>query len=297
MKTCPHCKESFEFEIPQQFGAHIVNCESNPKLKERLKCNKNISVSNFERHYNKCNTVNKKQITVDESWKVDVDKYKCPHCELIFHKLGICGHIFQMHTPDGVEYKNKKYSNAETKSKMGWSRGLTKETDNRVNKASEQQKEMYATGKRIHHQLGKPLSSEQKSKISKSHSKMLEENEISNNFKHVKFYKQKNIIGEEYSLRGKYELKMSQWLNDNKILWIRKIYIQYIKEGVEKTYVPDFYLPNFNLYIETKGYYSIIDKTKMSLVLEQNNINVKMIFKKTIDNLNSILTIDELLLE
>jgi len=80
-------------------------------------------------------------------------------------------------------------------------------------------------------------------------------------------------------------------------LWIRKIYIQYIKEGVEKTYVPDFYLPNFNLYIETKGYYSIIDKTKMSLVLEQNNINVKMIFKKTIDNLNSILTIDELLLE
>jgi hypothetical protein len=35
MKVCKYCKNSFDFEKPKQFGAHLTNCKDNPKKLER----------------------------------------------------------------------------------------------------------------------------------------------------------------------------------------------------------------------------------------------------------------------
>ena len=53
-------------------------------------------------------------------------------------------------------------------------------------------------------------------------------------------------------------------------------------------------MPEYDLYLETKGYYPECDQVKMRLVLEQNNINLRMIFGKTIKNLDNIKNINEL---
>lgn len=315
MKTCQHCKESFVFDKPQQFGSHVTNCSSNPKRKQILenlsssqkgvpkskktcdKCNKDISSSNFDRHYIKCGLENSDKIYLQEEWLKANGKYACPHCNEEFSKKGICNHIFLQHTDKGKDYKNNKFSNESVKLKMGWSRGLTKETDNRVKKAAEQQKEFYSTGKFKHPFLGRNLTAEHKEKLSIAQSNLIESGGGSNNFKHVKYYKNINIIGDEYSLRGGYELKISNWLNEKNILWTKGNNFKYKINGVNKTYVPDFYLPEFDYYLETKGYYPEKDKIKMKLVLEQNDINLEIIFKDTIENLENIHTINELLLK
>ena len=244
MKKCPHCNEEFEFEKPKQFGAHVVNCSFNPRRKEKLnnlsvslkgkkkktklcdKCNKEISASNFDRHYIKCNPTKRQTINIEESWKVG-NVYKCPHCDKIFTKTGIGTHIFMQHTTEGIKHKESKFSDKTIKSKMGWSRGLTKETDERVKNAAEQQHNMFITGQIINHWQNKELSAEHKSKLSLAQIKVLEGSNIISNFKHIRYYKNKNILGLEYNLRGLYELKLSEWLNLHKILWIRNKILSY----------------------------------------------------------------------
>lgn len=312
MKKCPHCNNEFNFEKPKQFGAHVVNCSFNPKKKERLKnislnlkgrpktkklcdkCGKMIANSNLDRHMKKCGSNKRQIITVQEEWKTNTGKYKCPYCESLFSKKGIGSHIFYQHTADGYDNKKKKFSDETIKSKMGWSRGLTTETDERVRKASEQQKELYATGQIISHWKDKNLSAEHKSKLSLAQTKVLNEFEITSNFKHIKYYKCKNLLGEEFNMRGLYEVKLSEWLNLNKIVWTRGMTLNYIQDGVERLYSPDFYLPEHNLYLETKGYYPECDQIKMKLVLEQNNINLRIIFRETINKLSNIQSISEL---
>lgn len=311
MKKCPHCNNEFIFEKPKQFGAHIVNCIFNPKIKERLKnisnslkgkrkpkklcnkCDKMIAIPNFDRHNEKCTPNKSKTIKIKEEWKVE-DKYKCPYCNTLFSKFGIGTHIFMQHTNDGTQYKNKKFSDMEMKSKMGWSRGLTKDTDVRVKNAAEQQRRLFESGEIVSYWKNKKLSPEHKYKLSLAQTKILNEFEITNNFKHVKYYKCKNLLGEEYNMRGLYEVKISNWLNANNITWTRGKKLNYIKENVNKTYSPDFYLPEYDLFIETKGYYPECDQIKMKLVLEQNCINLRILFKETIDNLDNIKTISEL---
>ena len=127
---------------------------------------------------------------------------------------------------------------------------------------------------------GKTISKEQKEKLSLYRSKILEELGIGG-FKTIKWYKFKNINEEEFILRGRWELNVAEILNENKVYWIRKVYIPYIdSEGIKRTYTPDFYLPNLDRYIEVKGYFSEKDQTKIELVKKQNDINLILIREK-----------------
>ena len=89
-------------------------------------------------------------------------------------------------------------------------------------------------------------------------------------------------------MRGKWELELAKILNNENIYWIRKVYLTYMKNEIAKIYCPDFYLPDYNKYIEVKGYFSQIDKEKISLVLEKNNIDLQMIFKKDLMQIMNI---------
>jgi len=182
-------------------------------------------------------------------------------------KCTICGEIFQ--TRQSMQYHRK--STHEVKRGCGWSwnKGLTAETSEIIRNIAEKNK---ISMKGISHKQSK----ETKEKLSEIRSLTLDKN--NGGFQDVGWYRVNNINGVEFTVRGTWELTIAELLNKHKILWIRNQCLKYTKDGLIKTYNPDFYLPISNEYIEVKGYYSDNDKLKMKLVLEQNkNVRIYMI--------------------
>ena len=46
--------------------------------------------------------------------------------------------------------------------------------------------------------------------------------------------------------------------------------ISYVLDNKRKRYTPDFYLPEFDMYVELKGYWWGDDRRKMDAVLDQH---------------------------
>jgi hypothetical protein len=66
-------------------------------------------------------------------------------------------------------------------------------------------------------------------------------------------------------LHGKWELKYAQWLDNNRVKWMRcKQAFEYTFENKTRRYTPDFYLPDTDEYIEIKGYKTNKDIAKWS---------------------------------
>jgi hypothetical protein len=104
----------------------------------------------------------------------------------------------------------------------------------------------------------------------------------SNGLIKCKFYKIFNpYLGKEVSVQGTYELKYAEFLNENDIKWDRGKYINipYFSD-INRTYYPDFYLVDEDVYIETKGYFFEVDKIKMNNVINQNKDKVIKILLK-----------------
>lgn len=144
--------------------------------------------------------------------------------------------------------------------------------------------------------LGVPHShtKDSREKLSIARSRVIEELGVGG-FKHVLTYNVSNIIGEEYCVRGKWELEISKWLNSNGIIWKGKKYLRYFDSEINRTYIPDFYLPDSNLYLEIKGYFSNGDKKKMEMVIQQNEVEIFLINAKCYNKLSSFTSLDELL--
>ena len=180
--------------------------------------------------------------------------------------------------------KNKgKYN--RSKDYIPWNKGLTKETDERVKQSSETYKTNFEAGKfKI---IGHKHTLETRNKLSEIHSKYLDSCKAG--FSDVGWYKITNLNGEEFTVRGTWERDFGNYLTDKKILWIRNKQLKYIQtDNSVHRYNPDFYLPDKDLYIEVKGYFSNKDKEKIKLVLTQHKINLKFIreaeIKKIKDN-------------
>ncbi len=127
---------------------------------------------------------------------------------------------------------------------------------------------------------GRIVSEETKVKLSIARSKYLEEHG-GGGYPDVKWWYASNIEGEEFIVRGLLERDIAELLNIENRLWIRKIYLPYYTStGRLRMYAPDFYLPNENLYIEAKGFYSESDQNKMASVCEVNSIEcISIVFK------------------
>jgi len=124
-------------------------------------------------------------------------------------------------------------------------------------------------------------SNKTKEKLSAIRSKYLEE-VGKGGFKTIKWFSVPNIRGEEFIVRGTWELTVAQWLNNHGIYWKRRVYIPYTVDGIQKTYTPDFYIPDSDIYLEVKGYLSQADSKKLDLVKTQNNIKLKLLLDREI---------------
>lgn len=105
---------------------------------------------------------------------------------------------------------------------------------------------------------GRKHSEESKQKIKES----IQE-KIKNENWHLSFSKSRTIKYNGIKFLGSWEVEFAKYLDNKNIKWERphKTY-KYIFENEIHRYLPDFYLPEYNLYIEIKGYPTSKDFSK-----------------------------------
>lgn len=92
--------------------------------------------------------------------------------------------------------------------------------------------------------------------------------------KYPESYSANNVCGRTkkleykgFSLTGKWEYDVAIYFDKNKIKWTNKIQpFDYIWKEKFRKYFPDFYLFEFDLFIEVKGYETDRDRAKWSVV-------------------------------
>lgn len=86
-------------------------------------------------------------------------------------------------------------------------------------------------------------------------------------------YKKDNII---VHLQSSYELKVAKELDKYNIKWTRPTYLKYIdKFNKNRKYFPDFYLVNYDIYLDPKNNYLITkDTDKINRASKQNNVKI-----------------------
>lgn len=82
-------------------------------------------------------------------------------------------------------------------------------------------------------------------------------------------------------LESSYEVKCAEILDKLGVEWIKvRQGFEYNKDGKIRRYIPDFYLPKFNLYLDPKNDYLIkLDEQKIKSAMEMNGITVVVISK------------------
>ncbi len=72
----------------------------------------------------------------------------------------------------------------------------------------------------------------------------------------------------EVLLDSSWEVTVADYLNEKDIEWIRPDFIKWVdSEGTIRRYFPDFYLPQFDLYLDPKNKYCMTkDVEKMNFV-------------------------------
>lgn len=155
----------------------------------------------------------------------------------------------------------------------GWNVGLTKENNLSVAKMANSLS-VLKKGK-----PGNKHTEETKRKMSLKRIEFLENNPDNNILWYVVNNGEKDI-----KVQGEWERNVANWLNDLNIKWDR----HKISYDVHRNYTPDFWLPEYNFYLEVKGWLSDRDRIKMKKVIEQTGIKIKMLNKSDYVNLEKI---------
>lgn len=193
------------------------------------------------------------KIKIKEEWFNPITgKYVCPYCNKEYCKKGIGTHIWRNHG-EGKNWNNNN------KNRVAWNKGLTKETDLRVKKNGEN------VSKTLRDQVSKGtfkptiISEEQKREFSLRMSKY-------NPGGKCKWYMVNGIC-----VQGTWERDFANILNENNIRWERcNFTFKYHMDNKLRRYTPDFYLPDYDLIIEIKGYWWGSDKEKTKNVIKEN---------------------------
>lgn len=169
------------------------------------------------------------------------DEWKCRLCQRFFKsRQAVTSHIYRTHTKPGISCGgHKKGTPAWNKgiktNQIPWNKGLIG---------------LY----RFSH------TEEAKRKISESVS-------LNNRGGRSKWYE---VAGQK--VQGTWERNIALKFEEMKISWVklktRKDIFRYTLNNKERCYTPDFYLPDFDLYLEIKGYWWGNDKEKMKVIFE-----------------------------
>jgi len=206
-------------------------------------------------------------LKIDEKWKTIANQYKCPHCGKKFSRMGICTHIWRMHSDGKTHDPNIGYKNTINQ-RVIWNKGLSKRSDARINKSalrsSKTMKKKIAAGEYIPY----VLNDEQRLEASKRMSRH-------NPGGKCKWYVVNNI-----KVQGLWEYNIALILNKSKIIWQRPGQFKFLKNNKKSHYTPDFYLPSYDTYLEIKGFWWGEDRNKMLQFQKQYpDMKIKIIEK------------------
>lgn len=93
--------------------------------------------------------------------------------------------------------------------------------------------------------------------------------------------------GSKVLMDSTWEVAMAERLDHLKISWERRedMKLPYLsKSGRKRNYIPDFYLPEYNTYIEVKGYWTDAARHKMNSV--QGTNSVKIVILESLEAVN-----------
>ncbi len=94
------------------------------------------------------------------------------------------------------------------------------------------------------------------------------------------------VEGTTVSMDSTWEVACAKRLDELGIKWIRNpnLKLKYITRSRRvRNYIPDFYLPDHDLYIEVKGYWTEAARHKMKSV--QINNDVKLLILESLDEI------------
>lgn len=244
------------------------------KTKECTKCGKYISLSNYNKHFSVCQ--NKNKLLIKNEWKNENGLYECPICKKEFSKNGIASHIIYKHQ---IPRKGKFHPKYGKKGENSWSKANKLGIEHKMSLKQKQ----YFNSEICHKHLiniGKKRWADPKAK--ENHRKKMHEIIRKNPEK----YSANNICGRtkiiEYNgfkLNGSWELIVAKWLDNNNIKWTNIIKpIPYDWNNETHLYFPDFYLIEYDIFIEVKGYERERDRCKWKVlnnlvVIKYNEIN------------------------
>lgn len=209
-------------------------------------------------------------IKIDESWKQESGKYKCPYCDKEYTKKGICTHIWRKHTEEGLNFTKLHDPNKGFKdgTRKAWNKGLTKETDTRLEEKSIKLREKFNSGELEGYWKNKKHSNSTIIKMK--------------NNKNCGGYRKGSGRGKSgwyknYYCDSSWELAFVIYNLENNIKFERNTKkFSYIFNRKKHDYMPDFIINNE--YIEIKGYITEQWKAKK----EQFPHKLKTLYQKDI---------------
>lgn len=254
MYICQYCNK--EFSKRQQLAGHSVHCKNNPNY------NKDKEKKQLESAREKMSLLRNsgiKNLTIREEYK---DKnIKCQFCGKLCSLYGLHNHEKYCHmNPNKKQYTLRGVA----LNNNAWNKGLTKETNNSLKKASLTYVNHYQSGY-IKHWNKNQTKETNNSTLSQSlHASKTIREKLSNNQWHWDAPYSKTYQYKGYKLRSTFELEFAKWMDKNNINWIQNNEgFNYLFEKQIHKYFPDFYLPDLDLYIEIKGYAKIKDVAKL----------------------------------
>jgi len=159
------------------------------------------------------------------------------------------------------------------KGNPAWNKGLTKETDSRVLENS------IALSNATKGRPGRLHSDETKRKLSQKAS-------VNNKGGRCKWFE---VASQK--VQGKWEQNVALKFEELHIKWVKlktnQYTFEYTMDDKIRSYTPDFYLPDYDIYLEIKGRWWGRDKEKMNLVLEKYKDKKIIVIEK--DNYEKIL--------
>lgn len=101
-----------------------------------------------------------------------------------------------------------------------------------------------------------------------------------------KWHKYKHSNGIIYNVQGTWELAFIEWLDINNLNFsCHKGRLSYILEGEKHSYYPDFFVYDWDCYVDVKNdYHYSIQKDKFK-ALENDGYKIKIIFKEELEKL------------
>lgn len=218
-------------------------------------------------------------------------EYICKHCGKIcknsnslrnHERLCKLNPNRQIMSYNNLENYNNNNNNVCRKA---WNKGLTKETDVRVLNGSETLKKSIETGKYIPKR--KKHTEEYKEKL------RILQKEKNYGHKHYVKIKHKSWNGYEFISKSSYELDYADILDKQKINYkYEALQIKYYDTylNVERTSVPDFYLPDTNTIVEIKSSYTLNIQNMKDRVKAYRDLgyNFKLILNKKEANIDDM---------